>query len=193
MTIELAEKLIPFEPIFYDKTIENQTLDGIKAALLKSVTNLELIAPMKAFASQFIAQTSVGQMLKLKALHGFMFKNFPYKENQFSQQYIKDPISCFYERELGSDCKSLSSFIASICYHLGLDTSLNFIIYEVTENNNYRFIQGHVFPAVWVGGKRYVIDATHAVFDETIADNFIKNKEELICHYFHAKKFRFPY
>lgn len=180
MIIQLAESLIDW--VEEEQSSEApQTLAAIQEMMVARVMGENHKNHTRAFAQRFRAKTKIGQGVFIKELHRFTRTNFPYKAQSFTKQKLKSPAVIFYQRSLGTGCKNLTYWLAKNIQHLGLKMSLNIVVHQSSQTGIYKFVDAHVYPAVWIGSKRIVLDGT-LDFNQEVAKKKIKSKAEIICY-----------
>lgn len=183
MTIEQAKKLIPWidERLLHQNPAP-QTYPEIKEKMMQAVNDKRLYWQLEKFAACFSARSEIGQKIRLKDLHQFVYDNFAYKQDGFQTQQILQPAICFYHRQKGVDCKDRSNFVQSVARQLGLKCSIVFLLFKPQKIKNIIYVHGHVYPKIWVNNTPFILDTTIPDFNQEYVGKKIIHKEEIVCY-----------
>jgi len=133
------------------------TSDIINVIMTEVNKGEQLATQVHDFAQQFKANTKSKQYKKLKDLHAFVRSNIEYQEDPPGIQDIKYPARTWEDGY--ADCKSLTVFIYSCCYAIGIPCYIDFASYNILGQ-----VQ-HVYPVAILGNQEVTLDACLEQFD----------------------------
>ena len=133
-------------------------VDDIMAEILSHLARTK--HQTKAFA-QHLRRASDRDTLK--AVWKFTKENVRYVRDKGNHEIINSPACTWHRREIGSDCKSFTAFIASILYHLGIPYKIRLIWQDRRKPG-----LAHVYPVALIEGREVPVDAVHNRFGSEV-------------------------
>ena len=99
----------------------------------------------------------------LRELWNFTKKNLRYVRDKGNHEVINSAACTWHRRDIGSDCKSFTIFIASLLYHLGIPYKLR-LIWQDSANPGL----AHIYPVALVDGREIPVDAVYDRFGKEV-------------------------